>query len=85
MGQSKEIKQKWKGSKKSYICSSLIFSCYCQSRISGMEIEHYALHPTKFEIFLIFPSFLRSYVRSRLATGSGALIQNLLSRCNLEI
>ena len=69
MGQSKEIKQKWKGPKKSYICSSVIFSCNCQSRIFGIEIEHYALPPTKFEIFLIFPSFLRSYVGSGLATG----------------
>ena len=38
--QSKEIKQKWKGSKYFDICFSVMFSLYDQSLISERKIGH---------------------------------------------
>ena len=40
MGQSKEIKQKWKGTKGFDICFFVIFSGYGQGLISGEENGH---------------------------------------------
>ena len=44
-----------------YFC--VLFDCYCQSLISGWEAEHNVstMSQPKFEIFLIFPNFLRPY------------------------
>ena len=53
-GQSKEIKQKWKGLKNFDICFFVIFSCHGQTFISGRETGCLALPPTDFEIFLLF-------------------------------
>ena len=39
-GQSKEIKQNWKGPRTFDICFSVIFGCYRQSLISGREAGH---------------------------------------------
>ena len=46
--------------KKIDICFRKIFSCCGQSLISEGETGHWTLSPTKFGIFLIFHSFLRS-------------------------
>ena len=60
MRKSKEIKQKWKGTKNFDIFLSIIFSCHNQSLISGRKTGHQALPPNKFETFVILPSLLRS-------------------------
>ena len=60
MGQRQEFQQKRKGVKNFDTCFSVIFSCYNQIVISGYEIGHLPLPPICFEIFLKFPSFLRS-------------------------
>ena len=49
--------------KKSFISTfACSFGCYCQSLISGKETGHWVMFPPKFEIFLIFPYFVRSLV-----------------------
>ena len=60
MGQSKEVKQKWKGSKSFDICFSGVFNCHDQRLTSGSGTGHKAVPPTNFEISLIFPIFQRS-------------------------
>ena len=60
MEQSKEIKRNWTRPKNFDICFCEIFGCYDQSFIAGRETGHQARSPANFEIFLIFPSFLRS-------------------------
>ena len=54
--------QQWKGLKENDICFSVIYSCYDQNLIPGRETGHQAPPETNFDIFLISPSFLRSWV-----------------------
>ena len=42
------------------------FTCFCRSLVSRRETGHWAMSSPKFDIFLIFPYFLRSYVRQRV-------------------
>ena len=74
MGQSKEIKQKWRGPKNIDNCFFVVFNCYDQGLISKRNTGHQALPPTNFETFLIFPSFLRSELLSSLATLAQSLL-----------
>ena len=60
------------------IYSCVFFDCYCSSLISGMKTGHQAMSPPKFEIFLIFPYFLRSSVLSPWATREATRIPSLL-------
>ena len=62
MGQSKEIKQKYKWPKSYDACFSVMFSYYGQSFISGRETGRWALPLANIEIYLIFLRFLRSQV-----------------------
>ena len=62
MGQSKEIKQNWKGLKISDIFFCVNFCCYDQNFISGRETGHWALPSTNSGISIIVTSFLRSCV-----------------------
>ena len=64
--QNREIQSSWTGKEKFDIYFCVFFHCYCQ------------MSPPKFEIFLIFPYFLRSYVLSRSATREATHIPSLL-------
>ena len=46
--------------------------------ISGGKTGHWAMPPTKVEIKLIFPNFLRSKVLNSLTTREAIFVQNLL-------
>ena len=52
----------WTRKERFGICSCMFFNCYLQSPSSWKETRHQAMHPPKFEIFLILPNFLRSSV-----------------------
>ena len=58
--QSKEIKQNWARRNKFDTCFCVVFACQYHSFILGRDNRHQDLSPPNFEIFLIFPSFLRS-------------------------
>ena len=58
--QNREIQWNWTGQENSDIYFCVLLDCYCQSLVSGRETGHWAMFPPKFEIFLIFPYFLRS-------------------------
>ena len=65
MGQGKEIKQNWTGTRAFDICFCVTFNCYCPILFSGRENGDYALPLTNFEILQIFSSVLKSYVSCR--------------------
>ena len=54
----KEIKQIWTGPKKFDSCFSIIFGCYDQNFICGIDTGYLAVSPPNLDIFLIFHSFL---------------------------
>ena len=61
MEQKREIKQKLDGARKVWDVLLRLFWLVFQSLISGREAEHYDLSPPKFESFLMFPNFLKSF------------------------
>ena len=85
MEQSKEIKQNLTGPNNFDICFCVIFGCYDCSFFFFFffffffkEIVHQALSPPNFEVFIIFPSFLRSLYLIRSTTSIPVLTQRLL-------
>ena len=59
-----------------YFC--ILFDCYCQSLISRGETGRWAISPSKFEIFLLFPNFLSAQVLSHSQTREACYIPSLL-------
>ena len=76
--QNAEILWSWTGKEKFGIYFCVVFNCYCQSLISRRETRYLATCLCKFEIFLIFPNFLRSSVLNRSATCEATCIPSLL-------
>ena len=60
------------------ICFFVTFSCYDQSLVSGKQTGHQALPPINFKIFILFLSFLKSYVLKRSPNYQATHIQSLL-------
>ena len=59
LGKSSKAGQDWTGQEGFDIYFCVFFDCCCQSSISGRETGHWAMSSPKFEIFLMFPYFLR--------------------------
>ena len=74
----KKYSKIWKDQKALISTFLTVFYYYCQSPIPERETGCYSMSPLNFEIFLIFRSFLRPEVSSRLAIYEETRIQSLL-------
>ena len=74
IGQSKQTKQKWTEPNIFNTCFCIIFGCYGQSFISEGKTQALG----KFEIFLIFPTFLKYQVLSNSTDATQNTKQSIL-------
>ena len=56
----------------------MFFDSYCQRLVFGRKTGHMAAPTPTFDIFLIFPNFLRFQVLSRSATHEATRVPSLL-------
>ena len=66
-------KKNWIGAENFDNCFCVIFDYYCKRFISGRKTGHQA--PPSFNLFLIFPNFLRPQMVCRLATREGTRLK----------
>ena len=68
------------GARRIWYLYYVIFDHWCRNCVSGGETGLWALLPPIFEIFPVFPNFLRSYVLIRSASRSAARIECFSNR-----